>query len=242
LELFRWLRRLAGTKEEEAVKRLSEFVVKALVNGVLLALPPYIALLLLLRAAKSVARLVHPIAALLPQWWLFEDTAFACLIVLVVCFMIGAAVTTRPGRWALGQIDRSVLARIPGYVFVRSLTAQLTGDGHEKAWKPALAEIENGLVPAFIVEEVDDRRFTVFVPSVPAPLDGSIYVLREDRVHPLHTSFAQVLKTLSRCGSGSRNLVAAMEAPKESQPQRRVESAEPRGGHPGPRRVDPWPD
>jgi uncharacterized membrane protein len=205
------------------VKRLSEFVVKALVSGILLTLPPYIALLLLLRAAKSVAHLVHPIAALLPQWWLFEDTAFACLIVLIVCFMIGAAVNTRLGRRALKRIDRSVLARIPGYMLVRSLTAQLLGDDREKAWKPALAEIENGLVPAFIIEEVDDRRFTVFVPSVPPPLDGSIYILREDRVHPLHVSFAQILKTLSRCGSGSRNLVAAMEAPKQPQPQRRVE-------------------
>ena len=32
-------------------------------------------------------------------------------------------------------------------------------------WKPVLAEIEDALVPAFIVEELDDERFTVFVPS-----------------------------------------------------------------------------
>jgi uncharacterized membrane protein len=223
LEQFRRQGASQAPKEEEAVKRLSEFVVKALMSGVLLALPPYIALLLLLRAAKSVAHLVHPIAALLPQWWLFKDTAVACLIVLFVCFMIGAAVTTRPGRWAQGRIDRSVLARIPGYILVRSLTAQLLGDGHESAWKPALAEIENGLVPAFIIEAVDDRRFTVFVPSVPAPLEGSIYILHEDRVHPLRASFAQTLKTLSRCGQGARNLVAAMEAPKQPQPQWRVD-------------------
>jgi uncharacterized membrane protein len=205
------------------VKRLSEFVVKALISGVLLSLPPYIALLLLLRATKSVADLMHPIVVRLPQWWLFTDSALACLIVLVVCFLIGAAVTTRPGRWALGRIDRSVLAKIPGYIFVRSLTSQLLGEGDEKTWKPALAELESGLVPAFIIEKVDDQRLTIFVPSVPAPLEGSIYILREDRVHPLHASFAQTLKTLSRCGLGSRNLVATMEAPKQPQPQWRVE-------------------
>jgi hypothetical protein len=33
-------------------------------------------------------------------------------------------------------------------------------------------EIEEALVPAFIIEELDDGRFTVFVPSVPTPFAG----------------------------------------------------------------------
>ena len=32
-----------------------------------------------------------------------------------------------------------------------------------------LAEIEEALVPAFIIEELADGRYTVFVPSVPTP-------------------------------------------------------------------------
>jgi len=36
-------------------------------------------------------------------------------------------------------------------------------------WKPALVEIEEALVPAFIIEELEDQRVTVFVPSVPTP-------------------------------------------------------------------------
>jgi uncharacterized membrane protein len=208
------------------VKRFIEFGLKALVSGMLLAAPPYIAFLLLLKASKSVAPLVHPIAAWLPQWSRIEDIALACLIVLSGCFAIGVAVSTRPGHRALERIDRSVLAKIPGYILVRSLTEQLIGsDGHEKKWRPALAEMESGLVPAFIIEEVEDRRFTVFVPSVPSPLEGSVYILREDRVHPVHASFAQTLKTLSQCGAGSSRLVSAMEAPTQPQPQRRAKDA-----------------
>jgi uncharacterized membrane protein len=87
----------------------------------------------------------------------------------------------------------------------------LAGDGEEHTWKPALAEIEDALVPAFIIEELDDGRFTVFVPSVPTPLAGAVYVLRPERVHILDIPFTQAISIISRWGSGSKDLVAAMQ-------------------------------
>ena len=45
-------------------------------------------------------------------------------------------------------------------------------------WKPALVEIEEALVPAFIIEELEDQRVTVFVPSVPTPFAGASTLYR----------------------------------------------------------------
>ena len=53
-------------------------------------------------------------------------------------------------------------------------------------------------------------RFTVFVPSVPTPLAGAVYILNRERVHPLDVSFTQAIGSISRWGSGSKELVAAM--------------------------------
>lgn len=94
--------------------------------------------------------------------------------------------------------------RVPGYQLFRSLTQRLAGQEGDTAWKPALAEIEEALVPAFIIEELEDGRFTVFVPSVPTPLAGSIYILASGRVHPLNIPFTQAIKTDSSkhsCGT-----------------------------------------
>jgi uncharacterized membrane protein len=91
------------------------------------------------------------------------------------------------------------------------MTSQLAGQSQGRAWQPALAEIEDALVPAFIVEELDDRRFTVFVPSVPTPLAGAIYILNAERVHPLNVPFTQAVKAVTRWGSGSKELVDAMQ-------------------------------
>jgi uncharacterized membrane protein len=73
-----------------------------------------------------------------------------------------------------------------------------------------MAEIEEALVPAFIIEELDDGSFTVFVPSVPTPLAGAVYILPADRVHPLDVPFTQAIRAVARWGSGSKDLVAAM--------------------------------
>jgi uncharacterized membrane protein len=87
----------------------------------------------------------------------------------------------------------------------------LAGRGNENVWKPALTEIEDALVPSFIIEELADGRYTVFVPSIPTPLAGAVYVLDRARVHPLDVPFTQALRSISRWGSGAKDLVAAME-------------------------------
>jgi uncharacterized membrane protein len=179
-------------------------------GGLLVVVPLYLSVLLLLKAMQSVVGLVRPIAMLLPEWFPAEH-ALSLLLVIILCFLIGAAVRTPAGRAIRERIEKSLFERIPGYALLRSLTQRIAGKDEERAWKPALVEIEEALVPAFIIEELDDGRFTVFVPSVPTPFAGAVYVLAPERVHPLDVPFTQALQSVSRWGSGSKELVAAME-------------------------------
>jgi len=191
------------------MKRFRDFVITSLVGGLLVVAPLYLAVLLVLKAMKSLVGLVKPFAALLPDWLPAEDL-LALILVLVVCFLVGAALRTRAGRAARERVERSFFERIPGYALLRSLTQQLVGQGQENVWKPAFAEIEDALVPAFIIEEFEDGRFTVFVPSIPTPLAGAVYVLPADRVHPLNVPFTQAIKSISRWGAGCKELLAEM--------------------------------
>ena len=195
------------------MKKLSKFLISTLVAGLLVVAPVYLAALLLLKAMKSMMGLVRPFTTLLPTG-LPADQLLSLLLVLTICFLIGLAVRTPTGRATRERIERSLFERIPGYSLLRSLTQRLAREGEDKAWKPALAEIEEALVPAFIIEELDDGRFTVFVPSVPTPLAGAVYILTPDRVYPLNIPFTQAIKAVSRWGSGSKDLVAAMQVRK----------------------------
>jgi uncharacterized membrane protein len=192
------------------MKKFGEFVVSAFFAGLLIVVPIYLSVVLLLKAMQSVVAFVKPFAMLLPEWFPAEHV-LSLLLVLIVCFLIGAAARTPAGRVMRERIERSLFERIPGYALFRSLTQRMAGRDEENVWKPALAEIEEALVPAFIIEELEDGRFSVFVPSVPTPFAGAVYVLTPDRVHPVDVPFTHALRSVSRWGSGSKELVAAMK-------------------------------
>lgn len=192
------------------MKKALVFVGKAVLAGLLVVVPIYLAVLVLLKGMKSVGQLVRPFARLLPDWFPAEQ-AMSLLLVLMICFLIGVAVRTRAGRVVRERIEKGFFQRIPGYALFRSLTQRLAGEDQESTWKPALVEIEDALVPGFIIEEFEDGRYTVFVPSIPTPLAGAVYILDRKRVHPLDVPFTEALKAVSRWGSGAKDLVAAME-------------------------------
>jgi uncharacterized membrane protein len=193
------------------MRRLGRVIIRNFIAGALILVPVYLTVLLLLKVMKSLSELISPIAALLPKWFPGENL-LAFLLIVIVCCLVGLSVRTRTGRGTWERLEKALFQRIPGYDLFRSLTHRVAGEVEEKAWKPALAEIEEALVPAFIIEELDDGRFTVFVPSVPTPLAGTVYILTPDRVHPVDISFTHAIGTVSRWGSGSKDLVAAMDA------------------------------
>lgn len=192
------------------MKHFRESILNTLASGILLIIPIYVTILLLLKAMKSLGKVVRPLTRLLPESFPAEPV-FSLLAVLMVCLLVGIVLRTRVGQAARIRIEESILQKVPGYEVFRNMTQQLAGRGKECAWQPALAEIEEALVPAFIVEELDDRRFTVFVPSAPTLMAGSIYILTHDRVHPLDIPFTHAVRVVTRWGSGSGELTAAME-------------------------------
>jgi uncharacterized membrane protein len=186
-----------------------EFITSTLIGGLLFVVPVYLAVLLLLKGMKSVGTLVRPFTALLPDW-VPAERLLSLLLVLTICFLVGFALRTRSGRAIRERLEVVFFGKLPGYGLIRSLTQRMAGDASETAWMPALIELEDALVPGFVIEPLDDGRFTVFVPSVPTPLAGAVYVLKAERVHLLDVPFTQAVRSISRWGSGSRELVAAM--------------------------------
>ena len=186
------------------------YFTKRVIAGLLVIIPIYLAILVLLKGMKSLGQLVRPFTKLLPEW-LPAEQLLSLIQVLVNCFLIGVVLRTRLGEIARKRVETGVNERSPGYGLVRSLTQQIAGDSRQTVWKPALVEIEDALVPAFIIEVFDDGRYTIFVPSVPTPLAGAIYILEPSRVHPLDVSFTDTFKVISKWGAGAKDLVAAME-------------------------------
>jgi hypothetical protein len=80
------------------------------------------------------------------------------------------------------------------------MTRQFAGNKEKALFQPALVEIEEALVPAFIIEKHMDGQFTVFVSSSPTPMAGAIYILSPERVHPADVPLRKAMVCVTKWG------------------------------------------
>ena len=192
------------------MRTLAEFTKTTLFGGGLVILPLYLSIILLAKAASGLFALVKPITAGIPASVEFRGV-LAVLALAVTCFVAGLIVRTGPGLRAKNALERAVLEKLPGYALLRGLAGRIAGQVEETTFAPALVEIEDALVPALIIEELEDGSYTVLVPSVPTPMAGALYILSRERVHPVDVPFATALKVFSKWGAGAGEFVRAMQ-------------------------------
>src|SRR5260370_39327811 len=123
------------------MKTLVSFLKVTLVGGLLVVLPVWVSLLLLFKAIKGAMAMLLPIAKLLPQTIVHEKVV-ALGLLLVICFVVGLLIRTRPGKRLGRWLGSNILDRIPGFELMRGMTRQLAGDKEEQSFQPALVEIE----------------------------------------------------------------------------------------------------
>jgi uncharacterized membrane protein len=192
------------------VKRIARFLFSSLLSGALAIIPIYLVIWLLLKVIDIADDLLTPMALVMPRSWPIHRV-WASLILLATLLLVGLVIRSDRGHAAWDRLSSQFFHRIPAYSIFKVLTQRLIGDSGGQEWTPILAEIDRALVPAFIVEELPDGRVTVFVPSVPTPLAGAVYILTPNRVFRLKdVAFTRAIGVVARWGSGCRDLVDAM--------------------------------
>jgi len=201
------------------MKALGNFLKLTLIGGLLIVLPTWVTLLLLLKGIKAAVAMLLPIAKLLPQTIVHEKIT-ALILLLLICFFVGLLVRLGPIQRVREWLAQHIFERLPGFGLMRSMGRQLAGQKGEQAFQPALVEIEEALVPAFIIEKHPDGQFTVFVSSSPTPMAGAIYILQPERVHPVDVPLRKAMVCVTKWGAGAAEMRGAMRSGnvKEGQP------------------------
>jgi uncharacterized membrane protein len=198
-------------KSPYSMKTITKFIKVTLVGGLLVVLPVWVSLLLLLKAIKGAMAMLLPIAKLVPETVVHEKIV-ALVLLVAICFVVGLLTRTRLGKRIGDWLARHIFDHIPGFALMRSMTRQFAGHKEEELFQPALVEIEEALVPAFIIEKHPDGQFTVFVSSSPTPMAGAIYILSPERVHPVDVPLRKAMVCVAKWGSGAAEMRAAMRS------------------------------
>jgi uncharacterized membrane protein len=195
------------------MKRPFELLKSALVTGLIIVLPAWLAVLLLLQLLVKLGVLVKPIAAQMPKG-IDHPQLVAAAVFILVCIAVGLLVHTAVGRVIGRTLGENVFNRVPGYQPLRNIARQFSEMNANDGFKPALIEVEDGcLAPAFLIEVHANGLSTVFMPSVPTPMAGSIFIMPSGRVRPIDVPVTTMMKCISKWGSGTAELLAALKNP-----------------------------
>lgn len=203
------------------MEKLKRFIFTTLLGGLVVVLPVAIIAFVFHWMFGIVAGLISPVTGLFgptsrPQEILLNIMVIAGM--LLICFIIGFLVRTRMGGFIYRFLEKTILARVPGYSLVKETVLQFAGSKRSPFSSVALADIYgNGtLVTAFVTDEHDDGRYTVFVPTGPNPTSGNIFHLDGARVHRVDVPVEDAMRSIISCGSSSRKVLAAKGAPGKS--------------------------
>jgi len=194
------------------MKRASEFFKSTLIGGIFVILPSAIFIFVLSWIFELVRNLIHPLTKILmtqsPLQGIVAD-ALVIILLIIACFVVGAIVRTRIGKWLYSYVESRILLRFPGYSLIKETVSQFLGNKKSPFSSVALARIfqNNTLVSSFITDEHADGSYTVFVPTGPNPTSGSIYHLQREYVHPVDISVEDAMRSIISCGAGSSRLI-----------------------------------
>ena len=203
--------------EEKNPSNLVKLIRTTFIGGFLVVLPAYLAILAFNKTVKALIGLVvvllKPISNLLG----IDQNAIAVPVSLILfiltCFLAGVILKTRYSVIVKKTIE-PILKKIPGYLLIRSLTnrvAKLEKSETLGAAFVSLGETYQSLSPAFLIEKHDNGMHTVFVPTVPTPTVGTLYVIPDNRIFPVDVPLLDMVKFISKWGEASPQLKEAIK-------------------------------
>lgn len=188
---------------------------KTTVIGGLLFLVPFVLLFVVGEKAVAIAaHVLRPVAHHFPAEpiaGVTVATLAAIGLLVVVSFLAGLAARTQAGRDAAQWIERTVLARIPGYVMFKGMVGDMGQLAHldaQVSTEAVFARIEDAWQIGFLMDTLPSGDVAVFIPGAPSPVSGSLYFLSPDRIRPSGLSVRDATALLRRIGVDSAALLS----------------------------------
>jgi uncharacterized membrane protein len=136
------------------------------------------------------------------------------LSLLLLCFVLGALVTSRFGASVFNKVQSAFGHVIPGYDVVTNLMRGVAGG--KNAYPPALVLLfaPGSSVLGFVMEDNGGPCLTVFVPSTPVATVGTLHIVERDRVQMLNVSSKDAAECVTQWGIGMTALLEPAQSTK----------------------------
>jgi uncharacterized membrane protein len=196
------------------MSKIKKFIKTSLIGGIAVILPITILFLLFKWIFNFITQIIEPLTDMVVARSHLKVLAADVIvlgIILSTCFLVGAVVKTKFGRFIHEHIDLRLSRLIPGYSTIKLTVTQFFDRKAAPFSSVALVRAfdDENLMTAFITDTHPDGSYTVFVPCGPNPTTGYILHMKKEYVHPIPVSVEVALRSVISCGAGSQPILAA---------------------------------
>ena len=189
------------------MKKLIEFIKTTALGGLVLIVPIAVMAVAIGYLLSLLISINNTISERLP-YEIFGHPAVvmaaAICTIILTCFAAGLLLKTGLGERVAGWLDNLLTEYLPMYGMIKSLTRKFTGN-EALAFTPAEVDLygSDTRMIAFVIEELPDDRYAVFVPSAPALTVGNVFILPASSVTLLDKSAKLAIDAVTQWGSGA---------------------------------------
>ncbi|MBL0735880.1 DUF502 domain-containing protein [Flavobacterium sp. GN10] len=186
-------------------------IIKATFLGGLVFLVPLVVLLIVLEKGYGIIqKTTLPLVSNLPKisvLGLAIQEFIGILIIILICLVAGLLAKTANAKKLVERLEDGVLSFVPGYSFMKNMNENILGLESKDDLKVILVPTDAGLQFAFLIEQVSDEKFTVFIPDAPNPWSGSVVFVDKKDITEIDITQKQALACIRKLGYGSKELL-----------------------------------
>lgn len=186
-------------------------IIKATFLGGILFLAPLVVLLIILEKGYGIIQKVTlPLVNHLPRVHVLGiaiQELVGTLILILICFTAGILARTAGAKKMIQKLENGVLSFVPGYSFMKNMNKNMMGFESNENLKVILVPTDAGWQFAFLIEQIDENNFTVFIPDAPNPWSGSVCFVEKKDIREVGISQKQALACIRKLGYGSKELL-----------------------------------
>lgn len=192
------------------MKNTFGFVKTTVLGGLVVIVPLAVLIIVLLEIIDFVVDLTAWAVELLPFDFLanpFVLISLALATIVGLCFFTGLLLLTSPGAALKQRIDVFLEEKVPLYGMLQAITRQFVGID-DKQLTPAEIDLYGSetRVLGFVVEELKDGRYCVYVPDSPVLTVGRTYIVGEHQLARLEGSTRAAVDAITQWGAGARQI------------------------------------
>jgi uncharacterized membrane protein len=196
------------------MKQVINFIKTTIAGGILVLIPVVVSVIILAKVFSFLQRFSDGIARRLSFASIGGvgiSTMISIVLLLIICFLAGVVVRTKSARGIVGWLEDRVLVYIPGYAYLKAISANaLTKEGTAN-WKPATVFIDDNEVICFVIDE-SENYCTVFLPSAPTPSSGMVGARHKSNIRYLSLTVRETILLIKQFGKGAAKEIERLNA------------------------------